>query len=68
MKYRHANRDVARGQKMEPRAQAVRVGGVSEIGVSIASKHTDLYAGKGYMAPKPVARDTHRSGSQGKHK
>jgi len=57
------------GGKVEPRANAVSVDKVSNIGQQIVRTQPPtkaLYSGRGYEAPKPVACTSHRAGSQGK--
>jgi hypothetical protein len=64
-------------RKVEPRATAVSVGGVAQIGNALGNKATDvpgtlpggakeLYKGRGYEAPMNKSMQ-HRSGSQGRH-
>lgn len=56
------------GRKREPIVHAINPGGVSEIGNHVARNPESLNAGRGFMAPSPVAETTHHCGSQGKHK
>ena len=57
--------DAAR--KVEPKAKAVNVAHVSEMGIQkVRTKSTTLYEGRGYEAPK-AGKQSHPRGSQGKH-
>jgi hypothetical protein len=66
------------GQKREPIAYAVDPAGVSQLGSAMGNHATgsgkilhgaskELYAGKGFEAPKDQGCTTHDCGSQGKH-
>lgn len=67
----------AGSRKMEPMVRAVNPAGVSQIGQALGNHATDtghilhgaskeLYAGKGFEAPKDAGRTIHHGGSQGK--
>ena len=77
MKQGHASSSGPGSRKIEPRATAVSVGGVSQIGTALGNKATDvpgtlpggqkeLYKGRGYEAPMNKST-SHHSGSQGRH-
>lgn len=55
-----------RGQvKTEPNTRAVDVGYVGGLGTKeVRQAPEPMYEGRGYVAPKPVATTTHKSGSQ----
>lgn len=55
------------GVKIEPLSKAVSVERVAQMGASTAFQKPALNAGRGYSAPKPVGKDVHHCGSQGKH-
>jgi hypothetical protein len=55
------------GRKREPIAHAMDPGGVSEIGNHVAKNPQSIHAGRGFMAPEPMAEDHHHCGSQGKY-
>lgn len=56
-------------QKREPIAKAVSPGAVSQLGTHTGAARAveKLYEGRGYEAPMSGS-DTHKSGSQGKHR
>jgi hypothetical protein len=57
----------ASGRKIEPRAHAVSVPAVAEMGQQYVRTSTlKLYDGRGYEAPKNTST-CHPCGSQGKH-
>lgn len=58
---------VQAGHKREPIAHKAGVEAVSQLGQAITWNRRELYPGKGYEAPKPMAEDHHHCGSQGKH-
>lgn len=53
--------------KIEPLSKAMSVEKTAQIGVSTAFQKPALHAGRGYNAPKPVGKNVHHTGSQGKH-
>lgn len=55
-------------RKREPIAHAINPGGVSQIGAHVGNNPESINAGRGFMAPSPVAETIHHCGSQGKHK
>lgn len=59
---------VASGQKREPIVHAINPGGADQLGSMEAQNPTPLNAGRGFLAPAPVATTTHHCGSQGEHK
>lgn len=57
-------------KKVEPKSHAVSVDKVANMGnqiVRTSPATKELYSGRGYSAPAPVAKTSHKSGSQGKH-
>jgi len=69
MKQGRASHDSMASTKVEPKPKAVDPGGVSQLGthVGVARAVEPLYAGRGLKAPM-AGEQTHRSGSQGRHK
>ena len=69
---------MSNAKKVEPTSRAVSPAGVSQLGEALGNHATgsgkilhgaskELYAGKGFSAPKDQGCTTHDCGSQGKH-
>lgn len=67
MKQGRAGRDVSESHKVEPKPKGYTPGYASRIGVKEVLTHVPKVAGRGFMAPSPVADTRHKSGSQGRH-
>jgi hypothetical protein len=53
---------------VQPKSKAVSLTHVSEMGIhQVRTKSTTLYEGRGYEAPKGMAKQSHPRGSQGQH-
>ena len=61
-------KSVDTGRKVEPKSRAVSLAHVTDMGAhQVRTKSTTLYEGRGYEAPKGMARQSHPRGSQGRH-
>jgi hypothetical protein len=70
MNQKHPGRTTASAGKVEPKAHAVSVDKVSNIGlqqIRTTPQSKDLVKGRGYEAPAPVSTKSHKGGSQGRH-
>lgn len=67
MRQGQATTSIVGSTKVEPRAHAVDVCTVSEMGIHQVPSSTTLYKGRGLEAPM-VGTTQYEHGSQGKHK